>query len=64
MKLLAEGDRCIVTVNDKAIARVPMVLDRRFGLTLEKDREAIVKNATLTGPWPTEVPADIMEPAK
>jgi hypothetical protein len=60
VKISVEGDHAVVEVNGKPICRFAMATDRRFGFVAESGRGCVVRDATLTGPWPTEMPADLL----
>ncbi|HBJ35134.1 MAG TPA: hypothetical protein DDZ51_10345, partial [Planctomycetaceae bacterium] len=62
VKLTVEGDDALLEVNGKPICRFALATDRRFGFAAELGRSCVVRQATLTGPWPTEFPADAFAP--
>lgn len=64
VKITVEGDDAIVEVNGKSICRFALATDRRFGFAAEVGRNCVIRAATLTGPWPTEMPSDVLAPAK
>jgi len=62
VKITVEGDEAIVEVNGKAVCRFGLATDRRFGLAAEVGHTCVVRDATLTGPWPSKMPADVLMP--
>ena len=56
----AEG-RLKFTLNGQPLCEVDTHPNDRFGFVREKGRECRVRNVILTGPWPEELPADLME---
>lgn len=64
VKITVEGDDAVVEVNGKQICRFALATDRRFGFAAEVGRSYVVREATLTGDWPTEMPAEIFQPTQ
>jgi hypothetical protein len=64
VKVTVEGEHAVIEVNGKPICRFALATDRRFGFAAEVGRTCVVREATLTGPWPTEMPANPVAPTQ
>lgn len=61
VKLTRDGDTVRVTLNDKPLISLPVADPPRPGLLRELKRNVRIRDMKLTGDWPKEVPADLME---
>lgn len=61
VKLTREGPQVVVAVNGKSLCRFATSLDQRFGLLGEDQRECRIRNLTLAGPWPKQLPDVLTE---
>ncbi|MEM6470630.1 MAG: DUF1583 domain-containing protein, partial [Planctomycetota bacterium] len=59
LKLSAEEGVITVSVADQAVAAFEAALDRRPGVYCEPGKNARVRNVTLSGDWPEEIPEDL-----
>ena len=61
VRLSRNDSHIVVAVNGKLICRFAISIDQRFGFLGEQDRNCRVREVTLTGPWPKQLPELFVE---
>ncbi len=62
IKMTRGGDTVVVTLNGKPLVEIPVTEPPRPGIMRNDDRDVRVRAMKLTGDWPSQLPADLMQP--